>query len=198
MSCTTQTALSLANRWPLSEMIHMRVPAVVDVWGRCLFRSELLIMGLLCEGCILVSSPDLIRRIYRFQYNARETRYWKQSMLGLVLGLGPRLGCISDKKYGKCNGLAQTWYRIAENFENWWKIQFSVERTFTKLWNRESFLPWKCPPLKVSCCMVCWKKNVACVLGVILSFCWQEKPRVDVRKFVKIGRPGYKGTYGSR
>ena len=27
-----------------------------------------------------------------------------------------------------------------------------------------------------------------------LFFCWQEKPRVDVRKFVKIGRPGYKGT----
>ena len=30
-----------------------------------------------------------------------------------------------------------------------------------------------------------------------LFFCWQEKPRVDVRKFVKIGRPGYKGTTGS-
>ena len=37
---------------------------------------------------ILVSSPDLIRRIYRFQYNAG---YWKRSTLGLVLGLGPRL-----------------------------------------------------------------------------------------------------------
>ena len=36
----------------------------------------------------LVSPPDLIWRVYHFQYNAR---YWKQSMLGLVLGLGPRL-----------------------------------------------------------------------------------------------------------
>ena len=37
----------------------------------------------------LVSSPDLIWRVYRFQYNAR---YWKRSTLGLVWGLGLRLG----------------------------------------------------------------------------------------------------------
>ena len=37
---------------------------------------------------LLVSSPDLIRRVYRLQYNAW---YWKWSTLGLVLGLGPRL-----------------------------------------------------------------------------------------------------------
>ena len=30
-----------------------------------------------------------------------------------------------------------------------------------------------------------------------LFFCSQEKPRVDVRKFVKIGRPGYKGMTAS-
>jgi len=33
------------------------------------------------EKTNLVSSPDLIWRVYRFQ--------WKQSTLGLVLGLGP-------------------------------------------------------------------------------------------------------------
>ena len=38
---------------------------------------------------LLVSSPDLIRRVYRFQYNVQE--YWKWSALGLVLDLGPRL-----------------------------------------------------------------------------------------------------------
>ena len=32
-----------------------------------------------------------------------------------------------------------------------------------------------------------------CVRHPPLFFCCQEKPRVDVRKFVKIGRPGYKG-----
>ena len=179
MSCTTQTALSLANRWLLSEIIHMRVPAVVDVWGRCLFRSELLIMGLLCEGCILVSSPDLIRRVYRFQYNARETRYWKQSMLGLVLGLGPRLGCIYDKNYGKCNGLAQTWYRIAENFENWWKIHFCGEN-FHKTLKSGKF-----PPLKVSslesvllygmlkeeCCMCARCDTLLLLAGETASWC---------------------------
>ena len=46
---------------------------------------------LLHSGFHIVSSPDLIRRVYRFQYNAR---YWKRSALGLVLGLGPRLGFI--------------------------------------------------------------------------------------------------------
>ncbi len=30
---------------------------------------------------------------------------------------------------------------------------------------------------------------------VSLHFYSQEKPRVDVRKFVKIGRPGYKGSF---
>ena len=38
---------------------------------------------------ILVSSPDLIQRVYRLQYN--RVWYWKWSALGLVLGLGPRL-----------------------------------------------------------------------------------------------------------
>ena len=42
--------------------------------------------------CCLVSSPDLIRHVYRFQYN--RARYWKQSTLGLVLGLGPRLSAV--------------------------------------------------------------------------------------------------------
>ena len=44
--------------------------------------------------------------------------------------------------------------------------------------------------------LICWK-SVTCVrhdAHLPLFFCWQEKPRVDVRKFVKIGRPGYKGT----
>ena len=34
----------------------------------------------------------------------------------------------------------------------------------------------------------------ACVDGVIILILTQEKVRVDVRRFVKIGRPGYKGT----
>ena len=41
------------------------------------------------KGCV-VSSPDLIRHIYCFWYNVQG--YWKQSVLGLVLGLGLRLG----------------------------------------------------------------------------------------------------------
>ena len=37
---------------------------------------------------IIVSSPDLIRHVYRFQYNAREL---KAICAGVGLGLGPRL-----------------------------------------------------------------------------------------------------------
>ena len=43
-----------------------------------------------CLACIrIVSSPDLLRRIYHFQYNA-----WIKSTLGLVWGLGPRLASM--------------------------------------------------------------------------------------------------------
>ena len=43
------------------------------------------------RGLGIVSSPNLIRWVYCFQYNAWESAwYWKQSALGLVLGL--RLG----------------------------------------------------------------------------------------------------------
>ena len=49
---------------------------------------------------VLVSSPDLIRRIYHFQYVC----YWKRSALGLVLGLGPRL-----KLFQLC---LYTWYQV--------------------------------------------------------------------------------------
>ena len=41
----------------------------------------------ICGG--LVSFPDLIRCVYRFQYNTCNTE--SESVLGLVLGLGPRL-----------------------------------------------------------------------------------------------------------
>ena len=53
----------------------------------------------------LVSSPDLIWLVYRFQYNAR---YWKWSVLGLVLGLGLRLDsalpCTFHIDYSLCCG----------------------------------------------------------------------------------------------
>ena len=35
--------------------------------------------------------------------------------------------------------------------------------------------------------------NLSCVLMLIATLSLQEKPRVSLKKFVKIGRPGYKG-----
>ena len=106
MSCTTQTASSLADRWPLSEIIHMHVPcilAVADVWGWPVFIS--------------LRASD---------YGA------------ITWGL--------HLKYGKCYGLAQTWYRIAENFRG--RKLSRIGEKYNFLWrklsqnfeNRESFL----------------------------------------------------------
>ena len=58
----------------------------------------------------LVLSPDLIRHVYRFQYNAH-AQYWKRSMLGLVLGLGPRLSW-SYRCMGPMNKLSGAIYSV--------------------------------------------------------------------------------------
>ena len=58
------------------------------------------------SNLFLVSSPDLIRHVYRFQYNARDTE--SDPRWGLVLGLGPRLVFSSglERHYGGSNTLA--------------------------------------------------------------------------------------------
>ena len=62
----------------------LALPPTSSIWSLIIRKTKIEAR----EG--LVSSPDLIRHVYRFQYNVREN--WKRSVLGLVLGLGPRLG----------------------------------------------------------------------------------------------------------
>ena len=90
-----------ATWWHNHTGCHLRSPSTyicmpcaleVGVLG-CLYvcRCRVCSMCILIPSMLLVSSPDLIRRVYCLQYNAREN--WKRSALGLVLGLGPRLVC---------------------------------------------------------------------------------------------------------